>query len=92
MVRRYIFVSYQSIYLSIALCHLLIDYIAIDILDLTKLDENMIQLERAPFSLQNNLEESLDIISFDAEKKRLDMVCDVDMDTLPELVVGDSNR
>ncbi len=52
----------------------------------------MIQLERAPFSLQNGLEESLDIISFDAEKKRLDMICDVDMDKLPELVVGDSNR
>lgn len=44
-------------------------------------------LEHVPFSLRSALEESLGVVSLDAEKKGLELICDVDV-SVPDTVVG----
>ncbi len=46
-------------------------------LDLTKLDEQKVVLEEHPFSLLSLFEDALEIVSFDCEKKELEMLCDI---------------
>ena len=48
-----------------------------DILDITKMEENKMVLENVAFSLRSVLEESLDVVGFDAEKKRVELVLDI---------------
>eukprot|EP01114_Cavostelium_apophysatum_P018140 TRINITY_DN5546_c0_g1_i1.p1 TRINITY_DN5546_c0_g1~~TRINITY_DN5546_c0_g1_i1.p1 ORF type:complete len:784 (+),score=195.74 TRINITY_DN5546_c0_g1_i1:182-2533(+) len=62
-----------------------------DILDLSKMEENKMTLERAPFSLHNVIEDSLEVISFQSEKKNLELICDIDP-RLQDYVLGDSTR
>lgn len=50
-----------------------------DILDLTKMEENKMPLEVNPLSITNILEESLDVLVIEAEKKHIDLICDLDI-------------
>eukprot|EP01114_Cavostelium_apophysatum_P020422 TRINITY_DN6839_c0_g1_i1.p1 TRINITY_DN6839_c0_g1~~TRINITY_DN6839_c0_g1_i1.p1 ORF type:complete len:693 (-),score=231.02 TRINITY_DN6839_c0_g1_i1:46-1938(-) len=62
-----------------------------DILDLSKMEENKVDLERLPFSLRNAIEDSLEIISFHSEKKQIELIADIDPD-LQVMVIGDAIR
>ena len=53
-------------------------YVINDILDLSKLDENKMPLEKSPFSIRHVIEESSEIIAFDAQKKSLEIIIDID--------------
>jgi len=48
-----------------------------DILEHTKLEENKIILEDAPFSLHDIIFESIQVVGYSAEKKNLELICDV---------------
>jgi signal transduction histidine kinase len=62
-----------------------------DVLDLSKLDESKLELEQEPFNIRQTLEDSLEVVFFDSEKKRLEMLLDVDT-RVPEVVTGDVRR
>eukprot|EP01114_Cavostelium_apophysatum_P013141 TRINITY_DN3119_c0_g1_i1.p1 TRINITY_DN3119_c0_g1~~TRINITY_DN3119_c0_g1_i1.p1 ORF type:complete len:920 (+),score=244.20 TRINITY_DN3119_c0_g1_i1:120-2879(+) len=62
-----------------------------DVLDLLKMEENKMTLENTPFSLRNVLEESLEVVSFDADKKHIELICDVE-EEVQETVLGDVTR
>eukprot|EP00027_Filamoeba_sp_ATCC50430_P017795 CAMPEP_0168573304 /NCGR_PEP_ID=MMETSP0413-20121227/18452_1 /TAXON_ID=136452 /ORGANISM="Filamoeba nolandi, Strain NC-AS-23-1" /LENGTH=566 /DNA_ID=CAMNT_0008606523 /DNA_START=268 /DNA_END=1968 /DNA_ORIENTATION=+ len=62
-----------------------------DVLDLTKLEENKVELEKAPFCIQTVVEEAVQVVSLEAEKKNLEVVCDTDT-ALPPVAIGDATR
>ncbi len=66
-----------------------------DILDLTQMSTKKMRLERRPINLLETMEESLEIVSFEANKKGLELILDVDL-ACPlfqwETVLGDSTR
>jgi signal transduction histidine kinase len=62
-----------------------------DILDLCRLDGNVMPLERTAIPLLKTVEESLEVVAFESEKKGLDVICQIDP-LLPEIVVGDATR
>ena len=66
-----------------------------DILDFSKLDAKKIQIESIPFSLQDCIQEVLDLIQPSADAKKLQLVSQIDL--LPPLllplnIVGDPTR
>lgn len=65
-----------------------------DILDVTKMQENKVYLEKRPFSLYNAMQESLEIISSDAAKKSgIELVCNLDQSlNVYDLISGDDMR
>ena len=70
-----------------------------DILDFSKLDAGKIQIELIPFSLQDCIQETLDLIQPSADTKQLRLVRQIDLSTLsllpslsPLTVVGDPTR
>eukprot|EP01114_Cavostelium_apophysatum_P013594 TRINITY_DN3327_c0_g1_i1.p1 TRINITY_DN3327_c0_g1~~TRINITY_DN3327_c0_g1_i1.p1 ORF type:complete len:936 (-),score=264.84 TRINITY_DN3327_c0_g1_i1:441-3248(-) len=62
-----------------------------DILDLSKMEEKRTNLEHNSFSLHAVIEESLEVVSFESEKKNLELICDMDTN-LQDMIVGDQNR
>jgi len=62
-----------------------------DILDYSKIDGGKMVLEKLPFSLQNCIEESLDLLASKAAEKRLELVSLLD-DGVPQMLNGDGNR
>jgi len=62
-----------------------------DILDLSKMEENKLPLEKLPVDVLKVMEDSLDIIAMDAEKKNLEVILDVD-NNIPHYLIGDPVR
>jgi len=62
-----------------------------NILDLTKIDADMIELERQPFELHSCIDVALDMVVAEANKKGLDMEYYVNED-IPTVVLGDPTR
>ena len=48
-------------------------------------------LECCQFSLRTIVEQSIDVVSFEAERKNLDLLCDVSM-SLQDTIYGDPAR
>ncbi len=62
-----------------------------DILDLSKVEAGGIELEEAPFDLQELVEKTREIMAVKANEKNLDLVCSIETGT-PTYVVGDVAR
>lgn len=62
-----------------------------DILEYSRMEEGAIRIEEAPFSLHTILEESVEVVSFEAEKKKLELIFDCDPKT-QDLIIGDTKR
>jgi CheY-like chemotaxis protein len=62
-----------------------------DILDLSKIEAGKLELDTLEFNLAEHVEEIVRTLSFSAQKKGLEIVCDLDRH-LPELVHGDPTR
>jgi len=66
-----------------------------DILDFQKLSSKKVTLESLPFAFHSLVESSLDIVSIEAEKKNLELVCDLSCTGWEEgedTVIGDPGR
>ncbi len=62
-----------------------------DILDLSKVEAGGIELEEAPFDLQELVEKTCEIMAVKADEKKLELVCRIEPDT-PTYTVGDAVR
>jgi len=62
-----------------------------NILDLTKIETEMIELERQPFDLHDCLEASLDMVAMDANRKGLETEYTFE-DHVPAVIQGDPTR
>jgi len=62
-----------------------------DILEFCKLEANRIILEKLEFNLETLIGDSIQILASEAEKKKLELVCDVD-ESVPPRIIGDSIR
>ncbi|MHB8120193.1 MAG: ATP-binding protein [Methanothrix sp.] len=62
-----------------------------NILDLTKIEAEMIELERQPFDLHDCLDVSLDMVSADAKRKGLETEYTFE-DYVPTVILGDPTR
>lgn len=62
-----------------------------DILDLSKLEENKMRLEQIPTYIYDMVEEAMEFVSFEAEKKKLEVICDIQRST-PCAFLGDHTR
>lgn len=66
-----------------------------DILDFSKLDAKKLQIESIPFSLQDCIQETLDLIQPSADEKKLQLLSQIDLLSplsLPLTIVGDPTR
>ncbi len=66
-----------------------------DILDFSKLDAKKIQIESIPFSLQDCIQEVLDLIQPSADAKQLQLLSQIELLpllSLPLIIVGDPTR
>ena len=66
-----------------------------DILDFSKLDAKKIQIESIPFSLQDCIQEVLDLIQPSADAKQLQLVSQIELLpllSLPLIIMGDPTR
>ena len=62
-----------------------------DILDFSRADKEKVELEQTPFSLRHCVEESLDLVAFEADQKGLDLSCIIRRGT-PDTIIGDHDR
>lgn len=62
-----------------------------DLLDFSRMEKRGLALERQPFSLRNCVQESLEQVSVQANKKGLNLVCTIKYD-VPDAFVGDPGR
>jgi CheY-like chemotaxis protein len=62
-----------------------------NILDLSKIEAGMTDLECQPFELHRCVETSLDLVSADANKKGLSIKCEFE-DSAPAVILGDPTR
>jgi len=62
-----------------------------DILDFSKIEAQKLELEEAPFSLNDMLRDVIDILILPASKKNLELLLDVD-DAIPAVIMGDALR
>ncbi len=62
-----------------------------DILDLSKSEEGMMELECQPFNLQRRIEATLDFVSLRASEKGLKLTCIIE-DDVPSVIMGDPTR
>jgi PAS domain S-box-containing protein len=62
-----------------------------NILDLTKIESNMLELESQPFDLKSCIETSLDLVSASARDKGLSMEYTIE-DNTPHVISGDPTR
>lgn len=49
-----------------------------DILDLSKLEANKMELEEIPSNIYDVVEKSIEVVGFEAEKKVIDLICNID--------------
>jgi len=57
-----------------------------DVLDLSKMEENRMTLEKLPIDILRVLEESLDIVALEAEKKKIELIFEVE-ENVPQVYV-----
>lgn len=62
-----------------------------DILDYSKIESGKLDIEKAPFSIRECVEEAADLLSSKAVDKGVDLLCTVDFET-PKEVFGDITR
>ena len=62
-----------------------------DILDFSRADKEKVELEQTPFSLRHCVEESMDLVTFEADQKGLDLSCIIRSGT-PDTIIGDHDR
>jgi len=62
-----------------------------DVLDLSKMEENRLSLESLPVDILKVMEESLDIIAIEAEKKNIELILNP-QPNMPRFVMGDATR
>ncbi|WP_028115972.1 two-component sensor histidine kinase BarA [Ferrimonas senticii] len=62
-----------------------------DILDFSKLEAGKMTLDKVPFSLRDNVDETLQLLSHSAHEKGLELVLDIDP-ALPDNLNGDAMR
>ena len=62
-----------------------------NILDLTKIESKMVELEYQPFNLQSCIEASLDLVAASAQEKRLNLTYTIE-DNTPNVISGDPTR
>ncbi len=62
-----------------------------DILDLAKIEAGKLELDKVEFNIWDHVEETVRTLSLSAQKKGLEIVCDVNCN-VPELVLGDPMR
>ena len=62
-----------------------------DILDLSKIEAGRLDLEQAPFSLRNCLEDAIALLASGADEKGLELACDLGAEA-PEWLNGDVTR
>ena len=62
-----------------------------DILDFSKIEAGKLELEYYPFQVRECVESVLEMLSFQAAQKHLELVCLIDL-AVPEMVMGDSVR
>ena len=62
-----------------------------DILDLSKIEEGKMELEKIDFSIHDLVDQVRQTLNYKAEEKGLQLKIEIDK-TLPEIVVGDPNR
>ena len=62
-----------------------------DILDLSKIESGKLDLESVPYSLPDSLETTMKMLALRADKKGLELTCEIH-DDIPEFVVGDATR
>jgi signal transduction histidine kinase/ActR/RegA family two-component response regulator len=63
-----------------------------DILDLAKIESRRLDLEMQPFVVAKCVEEALDLVASSAARKRLELACLLDDESLPHALVGDVTR
>ena len=62
-----------------------------DILDLTKIESNQMELEKVPFNLKNEINKTVKLLDLKAQEKGIQLIANIE-DTIPETVIGDSVR
>jgi signal transduction histidine kinase len=62
-----------------------------DVLDFSKIDEAKMVLEKETFNLRQAIQDSLEVVFLDAEKKGLELLSDIDSN-VPEAIEGDCRR
>lgn len=62
-----------------------------DILDFSKIEAGKLKLEAIPFHLRDNLEEVIDLLAFQAQKKNLELMLSMSPD-VPQALLGDGGR
>jgi signal transduction histidine kinase/ActR/RegA family two-component response regulator len=62
-----------------------------DILDFSKLENEKVELAYQLFSLKHLIDESLNLVSVQANKKGLNLYCTINYDT-PDTIIGDPSR
>jgi len=62
-----------------------------DILDFSKLEVDKVELACQPFSLKHLIDESLNLVSVQANKKGLNLYCAINYDT-PDTIIGDPGK
>lgn len=62
-----------------------------DILEISKLEAKKVDLEEIEVDITEVTENAIEVVSFEAEKKNLELICDVDT-SVPPLVLGDKVR
>jgi len=62
-----------------------------DILDFSKIEAGKLELESARFNLREVLEQTCEVLAFQAQSKELELICHLPYD-LPDTVVGDRTR
>jgi signal transduction histidine kinase len=74
---------------TISMCSELLLVLINNILDIFKLEEKQVVLEKLEISPLECAEKSIDIVTVPANDKRIDVVLDFDED-VPQLITGDS--
>ncbi|PRP87365.1 putative histidine kinase [Planoprotostelium fungivorum] len=62
-----------------------------DILDLSKLEENKMTVERVPFSLQRVIQDSMEVVAMSAQRKGIELIYDM-FGSTPELPFSRASR
>jgi PAS domain S-box-containing protein len=62
-----------------------------DILDFSRAEKEKVELEHQPFSLKHCIDESMDMVAVQAEKKGLNLSCTINYGT-PDTIIGDHGR
>jgi len=84
--------SEQKEHLAVAnICSQQLQVVINDILDLSKLEQGKMELEKLQFSLFQVVQESMNVIAIEADKKGIELIVDI-QPPMDYLVIGDINR